>query len=271
MNKLSSSFKFAEKLILPLLATIIIIDFWETLNKAILALLFIYLLLAVLEKLGIKFRPIERFKISTIGRIFIRLLRSSNPVTQYTEEHLEETSEIIADVIIGGTKQVKKIKEEIKMKKRYESFKLFLKHNKRLVVGYVLAALYILEIKFRLATNAGLPQEALPYIALLIVGFIFYVMGIEGFTFNDINEVREAAIQAKKDAIVAIDKTKKEYDKVDNRLKELEGMFQGNIPAEYVDEWNVLMLKKEKLDLAVDSLKEDLDKAKLLIKTGKTE
>lgn len=271
MNKLKGSLKFAEKLLLPLLATIIVIDFWESINKAIVILLLLYLLLSVLEKLGVNIKILERFKGTKFGKVFIRLVRSSNPVTQYTEEHLDETSEIIADVIIGGTKQVKKIKEEIKVKKRFEALKLTLKHNKSVVTGYVLAFLYILEVIFKWATKLGIPQEALPYIAVFIVAFIFFVMFGEGFTFNDINEVREAAIQAKKDALAAINKTQSEYNKNKARVDELKGMFKDNIPAEYADEWNMLHLKMDKLTLALDSLNEDLDKAKTLIKTGKIE
>lgn len=269
MQYLKSLLKYAEKVFLPLLATIIVIDFWETVNKGIIILLFLYLLLSVLEKLDIKFKPLQKLKRTKIGKIFVRLIRSSNPVTQYSQEQLDETSEMIAIGLIEGKKQVKKIKEEIKLKKRYERIKLLIKHNKSVVTGYVLALLYILEVKFEWATNLGIPNEWLPYIAVLIVAFIFYVMFGEGFTFNDINEIREEAIAAKKTALIAIGKTQSEYDKNDDRVKELKDMFKDSIPEEYADEWNMLHLKMDKLTLALESLNQDLEEAKKLIKSGK--
>lgn len=271
MDKLKSSVKFAEKFILPLLATIIIVDFWDALNKAILFLLLFYLFLGVLEKLGFNIKILERLKNSRFGKLFIRLLRSSNPVLKYTTEHADETSEMIANGIIGGIKQVEKIKEEIKVKNQIGKVKLLIKHNKAFITACVLIVLYLLEARFHWATNLGIPADWLPYIAVGIVAFIFYVMFGEGFTFNDINQVREAAIQAKKDAVKAITSTTKEYNKVKARIDELKAMFNEGIPAEYADEWNILQLKEAKLRRALDGLEEDLQKAKKIFKTGKEE
>ena len=115
--KFEKTLKIAEKIILPILATTIIIDFWDSMNKFMVVLVVLYLILGVLEKLGVNIKLVQRVKETKFGRMFFRLVRSSNPVVSYTEEHLEETTEIIANSLIEGTKQVKKIKEEIKVRK----------------------------------------------------------------------------------------------------------------------------------------------------------
>ena len=274
MARIKSVFRFSGKFFLPLVAITIFIDIWDVMNKLLIVLLVIYLVLSILEKLEklgiikIKFRPLQKLKGNKLGKIFIRLIRLSNPITQYTEEHMEETSELIANGIIQGTKTVKKIKEEIEVKKKYEALKLFLGSHKRLTIGYILAILYITDSLFHWATDLGIPNDWLPYIAIAIVAFIFYVMGIEGFTFNDVNQIRKDAKQAKRDALVSIGSTKKELKKVNTRIKELKNTFGEFIPVEYSDEWNILELKFEKLTQGLESLNEDLEKAIEVIRTG---
>lgn len=258
--------RLLEKAFLPLMGIIIVIDFWDTINKGILILLFLYLLLGVLEKLDITFKPLQKLKETKVGKIFLRGIRSTNPITQMTEEHIEETTEIIADQIKVVVNKTKKMKEEFKMKKRLKALKLMMKHNKSVITGYVLILLYLLEICFKWATNWGIPKETLPYIAVFIVGFIFYVMFGEGFTFNNINILKEAANKAKIEANKQFKSTKKlagrqiKAANVELKaiLKEINRIDLLGVPVEYQQEYNILNIRKDKWLAVIEELEEEL-------------
>ena len=265
-NIIKPILRLLEKAFLPLIATIILVDFWNNINKGIVLLLFLYLFLGVLEKLGITFKPIERLKGTKLGKIFARLIRSSNPITQYTEVHLDETSEIIANGIIGTKKQVKKMKEEFKMKKKFVALKLWLLGNKKQLLGNVTLALYILDRIFKFTEEAGVSADLIPYISAFVIAIVFYLMGIEGFTGNVINKLRVDAKIGKTEAGKQLQKAKKEAKKqlkyanselksIEKNLKHIEHL---GVPVEYQQEYNVFNIRKDKWITIIEDLEEEL-------------
>lgn len=258
--------RLLEKAFLPLMATIIVIDIWDTLNKGILVLLFLYLLLGVLEKLDITFKPLQKLKETKIGKIFLRGIRSTNPITQMTEEHIDETTEIIADQIKIVAKKTKKMKEEFKMKKKFLALKLWLSGNKKKVLGNITVALYILDRIFKFTEKAGVSSDLIPYISAFVIGIIFYLMGIEGFTGNVINQLRkdakigktEAGKQLKSARQLAKKQLKAAQGELAKILKEITRIDLLGVPAEYQQEYNVFNIRKDKWLDVIEELEEEL-------------
>lgn len=255
------------KPILRLLGTVIVpsittVILWNTMDNLVTILAIVLLATLILKQWGANVKILTRFANTRIGKTLMLLVRSGSMITKINEEYFEETSEIIAE----GTKiVVKKIKEEIQMNKIkafQEASYIWLKHNKKQVLGYLALILLSADVYFGISQRYGLPPDAANWIAGLIFTIVLAVMGGEGFTSNLINRVRENKNIAKS---VANAKTKKYKIKLDDVNQEIKAILKRYgvddiLPEAMKPDYTKLMNTKREYEEKIKGILEELEK-----------
>lgn len=240
--------KFTGTVIIPLTATAII---WNTLNNLVTVLAIILLVTLILKHWGVNVKIFNRFANTKIGKMLVIFIRSGSMVTKMNEEYFEETSEIIADQGKFLVEQGKKIKEEINLSKltvyRKEAY-VWLKHNKKQILGELLLILLGIDGIFGFSKKYGFPVEWYAYIASAIFVIAMIVLAGEGFTSNISNWLRENAIIARAEAHkktkiykIRLVEINKEADLILKKYG-IEGILPESIKPDYV---KLMSAKKE--------------------------
>ena len=229
--------------VFPFLATLFVVS---TLAEANQVLWFIALMLYILPKIGFDVNVVKRFKrFKRTRKLLSRWLKTASIVGRLEDEYIEETGDAIINTF----------KEARKMKDWFGLMKLWLKHNKSQLLGLVALILFGLDYFIGFTEKLGTSQEMLYVIAAIVVAIIFWVLGIEGWTSNITNKIREDAKIAEREAKNEIKDYVVELEIIDKKMKWIEKL---GTPQEYQQEYNVLKVKFDKINSVINEIRSRL-------------
>ena len=206
---------------MPLLATAL---FWTYLDRVVQILAVLVLSTLWLKYLGFDVDIATRLDKTRFGKIFHFIIRSANPAAKMNEEYFEEAGKILADQTILVAQQVKKIEEEInmsKLNKWREQSLLFLTHNKKMITLVLVIILFGLDLIFEFSATYGLPPDVWYYVAAIIMFFVLWAAGGEGWTGNTLNQARKDAILIKQHTQAEVKKFEKSLAKITKEIDEI--------------------------------------------------
>ena len=231
--------------IFPFVATIFVITTLNDLNQV---LWFIALLMYILDKSGITKRIFKKSKLKnkTIVKLFDRWLKTISIVGKLEDDYIEETGDAI----------IKTVKEAKEMKKWIEALKLWLIYNKTQILGLLALVLFGLDYFFGFTAKFGVDKNIIFTLAAVILFLLFWVLGInDGWTSNTANQIKEDAKISKREAEKQSKDFQEELAKVDRELARIELL---GVPQEWQQEYNVLKVKKSKLEDIINQIRQDI-------------
>ena len=264
LNYLKPTLKFINNIMIPTLATVVL---WSYLDRIVSILAALVLSTLWLRYMGFNVNVATRMRKTRPWKFISFMLRSTSPIAKMNEEYFTETGKFLADQTILVAKQVKKIEEEIKMnkiKKWRKEFLLFVTHNKKMLTLYIVVMLFFLDMYFGWTKLYNLPPDAIYYVAVLIIAFILWAAGGEGWTFNSVNKFRQEVFQVKK---LAKKERKKWQTKLDDLITEiddiLDSQIDGKVPPHLQTRYNELIKSKELFTNKVNQLSEKINEEEL--------
>lgn len=265
-HKISAGFikptlKFAGNIIIPVTATAII---WNTMNNLVTVLAVILLFTLILEKWGVNVKVFTRLSNTKVGKMLMIFMRSGSMVTKLNERYFEETSELIVDQGKIVMETSKKIKEEINMSKIkvfQENSLIWLKYNKKDILGNTALILLALDRYFGISVKYGLPPDAANWAAGLIFVLVILVMGGEGWTGNIINRVRENKVIAETEKNKKTKEYKTKLARVDKEIKLIIKKYgiKNVLPESIKPDYIKLMSAKQEYEKKIKEILDAID------------
>lgn len=274
MKYIITSIKSFLKLIgdsLPVLTAFIL--FQNTLSNINQILLFLAIMIYILSKIGFNINVAERLKKVTIfkiniGKVVEKILTKISVIGKVEDKYIENTGDTIiqfSKTTFDSIKNLKKEASKSKMKEFKNKVFLWLKHNKKQILGYITAILLAVEYftdYLDFITDWGLPPDTIYYLAGAIFVFLMWVMGGEGFTGNIVNQLRENAIIAKKQANTLTKKYRTELAKVEKEIETILALRSsaGTLPPDKQERYAKLIQSKEFYKNEIDKVLAELEK-----------